>query len=81
MHANRIDLTLKLGLSNLERGELFAAIRRLVAAVVARNGAHSIDIEIKGRLRELMNASRTNEHGRVALVVAGAGLEPATSGL
>ncbi|WP_410052948.1 recombinase family protein [Bradyrhizobium sp. SZCCHNR1020] len=65
--------------------ELAQSVRRLVAEVIVHAPADSekLDIEIRGRLEELLEApaafSRRSRGG--ALLVAGEGLEPPTPGL
>jgi site-specific DNA recombinase len=66
-----------------ERTELIAPLRRLIHSVVvhAEPGVKGFEVEIKGRLQELLGAPFLRRSVGGGLVVAGEGLEPPTPGL
>ena len=66
-----------------ERAELIAPLRRLVHSVVvhAEAGVKGFEVEIKGRLQELLGAPFLTRSLGGGLVVAREGLEPPTPGL
>lgn len=66
-----------------ERPELIAPLRRLVHSVVvhAQPGVKGFEVEIKGRLQELLGAPFLTRSVGGGLVVAREGLEPPTPGL
>jgi site-specific DNA recombinase len=66
-----------------DRPELIAPLRRLIHSVVvhAQPGVKGFEVEIKGRLQELLGAPFLKRSVGGGLVVAGEGLEPPTPGL
>jgi site-specific DNA recombinase len=66
-----------------ERMELIAPLRRLIHSVVVRAepGVKGFEVEIKGRLQELLGAPFLTRSVGGGLVVAREGLEPPTPGL
>ena len=66
-----------------ERPELIAPLRRLIHSIVVRAepGVKGFEVEIKGRLQELLGALFLKRSVGGGLVVAGEGLEPPTPGL
>jgi site-specific DNA recombinase len=66
-----------------ERPELIAPLRRLIHSIVVRAepGVKGFEVEIKGRLQELLGAPFLKRSVGGGLVVAGEGLEPPTPGL
>jgi hypothetical protein len=67
-----------------ERPELIAPLRRLIHSVVvhAQPGVKgAFDVEIKGRLQELLGAPFMRRSVGGVPLVAGEGLEPPTPGL
>ena len=66
-----------------ERPELIAPLRRLIHSVVvhAKPGVKGFEVEIKGRLQELLGAPFLTRSMGGGLVVAREGLEPPTPGL
>jgi site-specific DNA recombinase len=66
-----------------ERPELIAPLRRLIHSVVvhAEPGVKGFEVEIKGRLQELLSAPFLTRSVGGGLVVAREGLEPPTPGL
>jgi site-specific DNA recombinase len=66
-----------------ERPELIAPLRRLIHSVVVHTqpGIKGFEVEIKGRLQELLGAPFLRRSVGGGLVVAGEGLEPPTPGL
>jgi site-specific DNA recombinase len=66
-----------------ERPDLMASLRRLIHSVVvhAEPGVKGFEVEIKGRLQELLGVPFLSRSMGGGLVVAGEGLEPPTPGL
>jgi site-specific DNA recombinase len=66
-----------------ERPELIGPLRRLIHSVIvhAEPGVKGFEVEIKGRLQELLGAPFLRRSMGGGLVVAGEGLEPPTPGL
>ncbi len=61
-----------------ERPELIAPLRRLIHSIIVRAepGVEGFEVEIKGRLQELLGAPFLKRSVGGALVVAGEGLNP-----
>jgi hypothetical protein len=61
----------------------FTPLRRLIHSIIvrAKPGVKGFEVEIKGRLQELLGAPFLKRSVGGGLVVAGEGLEPPTPGL